>query len=366
MAIQNINLGSAPDGAGGDDVRGAFTKTNANFTELYTDVESLSTEIPQAEAQDGTANVVKGWTARRVRGAITAWWNSASTSFTRTLISRGSAAQVRGDLGLGSASLINAGGGIGEALVADEKTSLIRWRTGWFRTESSVSSSVPPWRTIISAPYGMGDGWTGNFISFNIENGGCMVHTVRFGVIKPARQLYDDKNTTIGSGGTLKVASPIIKLHTNSHTIENESEFGFTPNVEKIGVGSYIITNTLGLRKGSWFLDTPQDRNGKKYFNVDYEEVVGAEVDGELDLGELESEEQAQEAISKLTPTTTHIRCYDRVWNPATGLFENGKPVDIKEGRYITLRFNELKYFVTPELVDESSSNTQSTNYSEE
>lgn len=41
MAKQTINLGEAPDGAGGDDVRGAFTKTNANFTELYNDVESL-------------------------------------------------------------------------------------------------------------------------------------------------------------------------------------------------------------------------------------------------------------------------------------------------------------------------------------
>lgn len=36
MAKQTINLGTAPSGVGGDDERGAFTKVNANFDELYT------------------------------------------------------------------------------------------------------------------------------------------------------------------------------------------------------------------------------------------------------------------------------------------------------------------------------------------
>ncbi|MFZ5938888.1 hypothetical protein ACOKS3_29220 [Pseudomonas sp. HS6-2] len=35
MAKQNINLGTAPTGAGGDDRRSAWTKAIANFTELY-------------------------------------------------------------------------------------------------------------------------------------------------------------------------------------------------------------------------------------------------------------------------------------------------------------------------------------------
>lgn len=43
MARQNINLGTDPDGIGGDTERAAFVKCNANFTELYTSVsEKLS------------------------------------------------------------------------------------------------------------------------------------------------------------------------------------------------------------------------------------------------------------------------------------------------------------------------------------
>ena len=37
MAKKTINLGVTPDGEGGDDIRSAFTKTNENFSELYTD-----------------------------------------------------------------------------------------------------------------------------------------------------------------------------------------------------------------------------------------------------------------------------------------------------------------------------------------
>lgn len=37
------------------------------------------------------------------------------------------------------------------------------------------------------------------------------------------------------------------------------------------------------------------------------------------------------------------LHCFERVWNPATGRHENGAPVDIPTGRWIDLRFNELK-----------------------
>ena len=40
MSQQNIDLGDGPDSNTGDDLRTAFTKTNENFTELYS-VRSL-------------------------------------------------------------------------------------------------------------------------------------------------------------------------------------------------------------------------------------------------------------------------------------------------------------------------------------
>jgi hypothetical protein len=53
-AQQTINLGSAPNGAGGDNARQAFTKTNENFTELYNDYTPESRTITIA----GTANEI--------------------------------------------------------------------------------------------------------------------------------------------------------------------------------------------------------------------------------------------------------------------------------------------------------------------
>src|SRR5690606_33193796 len=37
------------------------------------------------------------------------------------------------------------------------------------------------------------------------------------------------------------------------------------------------------------------------------------------------------------------IRCYERVWNPQTGTYDNGDPVDIPDGRWIDLRMNEVR-----------------------
>jgi hypothetical protein len=42
MAQQNIRIGSAPNDKTGDPLRTAFTKVNANFTELYAKPEYIS------------------------------------------------------------------------------------------------------------------------------------------------------------------------------------------------------------------------------------------------------------------------------------------------------------------------------------
>src|SRR3569833_3350937 len=45
MAQQTINIGTAPDNGTGDPGRTAFTKTNSNFTELYTSAKGIITPI---------------------------------------------------------------------------------------------------------------------------------------------------------------------------------------------------------------------------------------------------------------------------------------------------------------------------------
>lgn len=60
--------------------------------------------IPQAEAEARTATTRRAWTAERVGQAITAWFTGISGTIGRTILGRDTAAQVRGDLELGTAA----------------------------------------------------------------------------------------------------------------------------------------------------------------------------------------------------------------------------------------------------------------------
>lgn len=151
-------------------------------------------------------------------------------------------------------------------------------------------------------------------------------------------------NTTVDANGFIKSASPILNLYTDKIEINNENEFGATPTMQRLEKGVYEIKNTLGLRlNDGWYIETPEDRNGNKYFNVEWEQNIEPTTNN----GVLE------EYINDIVLT---IKVYTRVWNPTTGLHENGELVDINElqSRFIQLRFNELKK-EEPIIEDESN-----------
>lgn len=137
-------------------------------------------------------------------------------------------------------------------------------------------------------------------------------------------ELYHTSNTTIDGNGFIKQASPIIKLYSDTR----DSEF------VRVSTGVYELTGCTGLRlTDGWYIETPHDRNGNKYFNVEwYQDVEPAADKGVLD---------------EAADVTLRIHCYERVWNPSTGTWDNGEPVDIPEGRWIDLRMNEVRQ---PEL----------------
>lgn len=78
--------------------------------------EWSATTVTQAEAEAGAASTRRAWTAQRVRQAIAAWYLTVSTTFTRTLLGRSTAAQVRGDLGLGTAATRDVGESSGNVM----------------------------------------------------------------------------------------------------------------------------------------------------------------------------------------------------------------------------------------------------------
>lgn len=174
-------------------------------------------------------------------------------------------------------------------------------------------SSLQPWATAATADIALSN------------LGGSQTGTAVFkGSPADGRAALELGNTTVDANGFIKKASPIIKLHADR--IETDAVGTF----ERIGMGHYRIIGCNGLRlTDGWYIETPHDRNGNKYFNVEWEQ----DTEPNADTGVLE--ESANVALT--------IRCYERVWNPATGLHENGEPADILAGRWIDLRMNEVR-----------------------
>ncbi len=83
----------------------------------------------------------------------------------------------------------------------------------------------------------------------------------------PWLRVYDTGNTTRASDGTLKAASPVVKLYADgSFETNNESE-GCT--VTRIKAGEYLIEGCMGMNSdAAWGgidggFDIPKDRNGQ-------------------------------------------------------------------------------------------------------
>lgn len=81
------------------DLAGKVADDDARLTDAR---EWTADTVTEAEAEAGTATTRRAWTAQRVRQAIVAWWNSASSAWGRGFVSSADAAAGRTALGLGS------------------------------------------------------------------------------------------------------------------------------------------------------------------------------------------------------------------------------------------------------------------------
>lgn len=261
------------------------------------------------------------------------------------VISTGDPEAARGALGLNSAATRNVGLAAGDVLEVGSygfggglpvATNSEIGDTKVFSamsTDASGSAGFGAHVTLLNLPY---DG--GNRVQLGVKQGqtstGDYSLTMRsitsgfHGIVS----FYHTGNTTKNPDGTLKASSPVINLYTDKHDLHNEGQFGATPAVVRKSKGVYEITGTLGLRSEGWYLDTPSDRNGNKYFNVEWTQNMTPEaVDGVVD--------GYQDDI------VVTIETFERVWNKETGMFDNGAPIDINElqDRFVQLRFNEIK-----------------------
>ena len=221
MAIQRINLGTAPSGTGGDTNRSAFTKIDGNFAD--------------------TTNA-----ASRLVGTAA-----------------GNVMEV-GAFGFGGKTGLTAVNPYND--LTESELSVNRFMT------FSDSMSYPMGLSFV----GFGD--KRNFFGFtafgqdpvfitldNVKAAAGSRNVISYG-------FWTTKNTTKDSNGFLKGASPIVQLYADK--IELNAEAKLQPiTFEKLGVGDYLIKGSLGFAQEGWYIEMPKDANGNVLVAVIYEQL---------------------------------------------------------------------------------------------
>ncbi|WP_238393640.1 hypothetical protein [Serratia sp. 3ACOL1] len=131
-------------------------------------------------------------------------------------------------------------------------------------------------------------------------------------------------NTTVDSNGFIKKASPIARLSSNPEKMSDEYLDGFTLSglaavngeaagvtAERVSVGVYKVTGSLGFALEGWNIEVPQDVNGNRLCFV------------------------ATEAAEDGTIT---VKVSKRRFDIDTAAIVAGEAMDIPEGRWIDLR----------------------------
>lgn len=176
MPRQEINLGTAPTGAGGDTTRSTGVKVNAMTQEIYTVLGAPSGPITPATARAGLelgssalaavgfeyGNVAPAYSTGRTQGSvIQSWFNNSEHGVDPNLYQPGSPNMPSGGTGY--------------------------WYKQIFRHANSTN------RLTIAWPYGI----TGN-------SGTVKFQSIYDGAVTPWIELYHTGNTTRAADGTLK------------------------------------------------------------------------------------------------------------------------------------------------------------------
>ncbi|HGM5490623.1 TPA: pyocin knob domain-containing protein [Serratia fonticola] len=138
------------------------------------------------------------------------------------------------------------------------------------------------------------------------------------------KEVWHTGNTTVDANGFLKKASPIARLSSNPEKMADEYRDGFTlsglaavngeaagVSAERVSVGVYKVTGSLGFALEGWNIEVPQDVNGNRLCFV----ATDVAEDG-----------------------TITVKVSKRRFDIDTAAIVAGEPMDIPEGRWIDLR----------------------------
>lgn len=218
MAIQRINLGTAPSGTGGDTNRSAFTKIDGNFADTTHAASRLV----------GTA--------------------------------AGNVMEV-GAFGLGASPIDYSG------LDYNNYPRI----TTFFRSNGGINSPQDGFWIQGIAQHIDNRGYQ---LAIPINNNPrIFIRNNQYGGDwSPWYELKSTLNTSIDGNGFIKAASPIVKLF--SDKIELNAEAKLQPiTLEKLGVGDYLVKGSLGFAQEGWYIEMPKDANGNVLVAVVYEQL---------------------------------------------------------------------------------------------
>lgn len=218
MAIQRINLGTAPSGTGGDTNRSAFTKIDGNFAD--------TTNAASRLVGEATNNVMQV-------GAFGLGAYAKTVDATDKSIQTNRFIQVAGKDVYGVAVSVSGSWGVQFGTAMDGG---FFWRSN--KTGVAGASGV------------LSDIWY---------------------------EAWSTKNTTKDSNGFLKGASPIVRLFADKIELNDEAK---QQNItfEKLGVGDYLIKGSTGFAQEGWYIEMPKDANGNVLVAVVYEQLANNDI----------------------------------------------------------------------------------------
>lgn len=232
MAIQTVNLGTAPTGAGGDTFRSTGAKINENFTNP-THAASRYVGLSDGNLVEKQNICYAALTARPVS--------------------------------LGSTNSLN-GLTAGDCVFCDKDVG---------KPVNSPSYLYSAVFTKNLDPQGIA-GRVQTAFDYIESNQAFRVMGVA-GSWKPWAYIYTTNNTVVDGNGFIKSASPIVQLFADKITANDEAKLQEI-TFEKLGVGDYLVKGSLGFAQEGWYVETPKDANGNVLFSVLYETLENGDI----------------------------------------------------------------------------------------
>lgn len=227
MAIQRINLGTAPSGTGGDTNRSAFTKIDGNF----------------ADTTHAASRLV-GTAAGNVMEVGAFGWGSGNSGLTFSVTTD------------------------------SELVSSLQEKTRLFKNNVANPATVQYGAGLYVKPSDTGFG-----ITVGARGGGVRIfaHDAANMATPVIYNLWTSRNTSVDPNGFIKNASPIVSLYADKIELNDEAKLQDI-TFEKLGVGDYLIKGSTGFAQEGWYIETPKDANGNVLVAVAYEQLANGDI----------------------------------------------------------------------------------------